>query len=154
MDMGTHAVHLLRTLLGPVDQVFATASNVSGIYPEVDDNGLGLLRFRSGCLGTIDASWVQVGGPTGLELTGSAAALFEHPEEGYVITVSPKDYVPIPKGVARPTRVDRLIAAIEGEVTQDELEKDLQCAVDAVAIMEACYQSNESGRWEDVKDLL
>ena len=153
MDMGTHAVHLLRTLLGPVDQVFATVSNVSGIYPQVDDNGLGLLRFRSGCLATVDASWVQVGGPKGLEITGSAAVLFERPDRGYVTTASRNEYDPIPKGVARPTRVDRLIAAIEGDVPQDELDKDLQCAVDAVAIMEACYQSSESGRWEDVKDL-
>ena len=98
MDMGTHAVHLLRTLLGPVDQVFATVGNVSGIYPQVDDNGLGLLRFRSGCLATVDASWVQVGGLKGLEITGSAAVLFERPDRGYVTTASRNEYDPIPKG--------------------------------------------------------
>ncbi len=153
MDMGTHAVHLLRTLLGPVEKVFATVSNVSGIYPEVDDNGLALLRFRSGCLGTVEASWVQVDGPKGLEISGSEAVLFQEPDGDYVASGMGDSVESVPEGIARPTRVDRLIAVIEGEVTQDELEKDLNCAADAVSIMEACYKSNGSGRWVEVKDL-
>lgn len=153
MDMGTHAVHLLRTLLGSVTQVFATVSNVSGIYSDVDDNGLGLLRFENGCLGTVEASWVQRGGPKGLEVAGSNGVLFEHAEQGYVTSVSRAKVAPVPAGQERPTRVDRLIAAIEGNLSAEELEADLRCAVDAVAIMEACYQSSESGTWVDVQDL-
>ena len=56
----------------------------------------------------------------------------------------------MPDGQERPTRVDRLIAAINGSVPREEYDADLACAVDAVAIMEACYASNKSGRWEAV----
>jgi len=153
MDMGTHAVHMLRTLLGPVKEVFATISNVSGIYADVDDNGLGLLRFENGCLGTVEASWVQRGGPKGLEIMGRDAVLYEDAEKGYVTSASRDEVTPVAAGEAKPTRVDRLIAAIEGDISPEELEADLRCAVDAVAIMEACYQSNESGTWVEVQDL-
>ena len=83
MDMGTHAVHLLRTLLGPVTEVWATIGNQSGIYPTVDDFGIAHLRFASGVLGTVEAAWTQTGGIGGLEIVGSEKTLWS----------SGKDYV-------------------------------------------------------------
>jgi predicted dehydrogenase len=62
MDMGAHAVHLMRAFLGPVEKVCATIGNAAGIYPDVDDNGTALFRFKSGALGVVEASWVQTGG--------------------------------------------------------------------------------------------
>ena len=35
-------------------------------------------------------------------------------------------------------------------ISQEELQNDLACAADAVAIIEACYQSNKMGGWVDV----
>jgi predicted dehydrogenase len=153
MDMGTHAVHLLRTILGPVESAFATISNVSGIYPDVDDNGLALLRFKNGALGTIEASWVQTGGLSGLEITGSEGTLFQHPDQGFITAAPGKDAQAVAPGEEKPTRVDRLVAAIEGKLSQEELQDDLACAADAVAIMEACYESNKTGGWVDVAKL-
>ena len=153
MDMGTHAVHMLRTLLGPVKQVFATINNVSGIYSDVDDNGTALLKFESGCLGTVEASWVHRGGPKGLEITGRDGVLYEDAEQGFVVAKSRNDIASVAEGEAKPTRIDRLVGVIEGSISSEELEADLQCAVDAVAIMVACYESNESGTWVDVQDL-
>ena len=153
MDMGTHAVHLLRTLLGPVEKVFATIDNVSGVFPKVDDTGTALFRFTSSVLAVVEASWVQTGGPGGLEVTGSAATLYRDPDVGYVVGASRKDPEPVPKGEVRPTRVDRLIAAVEGRLTAEELDEDLACAADAVAIVEACYESSEKGEWVGVPAL-
>lgn len=150
MDMGTHAVHLLRTLLGPADRVTAAIGNASGIYPGVDDNGVALCRFKNGALATIEASWVQTGGPGGLEITGSNTTLYQHPQLGYVTAVPRGDPQPVPAAEARPTRIDRLVAAIEGDLSPDELEQDLVCAADAVAIVEACYESNKTGQWVKV----
>ena len=150
MDMGTHAVHFLRTLLGPVEKVLAVISNKSGIYTNVDDNGVALFQFKSGCLAVVEASWVQTGGPGGLEVTGSEATVYSDPEHGYVATSPDKDAKPIAESDDRPTQVDRLVAAIKGELTADELEQDLVCAADAVAIMEACYESSRTGTWVDV----
>ena len=40
MDMGTHAVHRLISVLGPVEKVMVTIGNAAGIYPDVDDHGI------------------------------------------------------------------------------------------------------------------
>ena len=150
MDMGTHAVHLVRTLLGPVDKVFASINNKSGIYTDVDDNGVALLQFANGCVATIEGSWVQTGGLSGIEVVGSKATLYQHPHHGLVTAAPGQDPVPIDPGEEKPTRVDRLIASIEGSISKTELDADLTCAIDAVAIMEACYQSSDSGGWVNV----
>lgn len=153
MDMGTHAVHLLRTVLGPVERVFATISNKSGIYVDVDDNGVALLQFQNGCLATVEASWVQTGGLNGLEVVGNNAALFNYPQQGYVAAAPREDPQPVSAGEAKPTRVDRLVAAIQGELAAEDLNADLLCAADAVAIIEACYESSKTGSWIDVPAL-
>ncbi|MCH2664282.1 Gfo/Idh/MocA family oxidoreductase [bacterium] len=148
MDMGTHAVHLMRTILGPVKEVLATISNVSGIYNDVDDNGVAMFRFENGVVATVEGSWIQTGGPRSLEVIGSDATLFEKSGRGFVTQKPREEPEDIATGTERPTRVDRLVAAINGELTAEELDADLACAVDAVAIMEACYKSNESKQWE------
>lgn len=153
MDMGAHAVHLLRSFLGPVEKVSATIGNASGIYETVDDHGTALFRFAGGALGVMEASWVQTGGLSGLEVTGSEGTLFNHPEHGYVIAAPGKDPVPVAEAEARPTRVDRLVAAINGDISREELVADLECAADAVAIVEACYQSSAEGCWVGVAPL-
>jgi len=153
MDMGAHAAHLVRTMLGPVEAVSATIDNVSGIYPNVDDRGTALLRFASGVLGTIEASWVQTGGPGGLEITGSEGTLYNDPQQGYIIAAPGKDPVPVKAAAPRPTRVDRLLAVIDGSFSDEELANDLQCAADAVAIIEASYQSSQQGAWVDVASV-
>jgi len=151
MDMGTHAVHRLRSTVGPVTAAQATIGNAAGIYPDVDDNGIALLRFANGALGVIEASWVQTGGcGGGFEITGSEGTLFEHADQGYLVAAPGQDPVPVPEGEARPVQVDRLVAAITGQLDRDEIDADLQCAVDSVAIMEACYTSARTGAWVDV----
>ena len=153
MDMGTHAVHALRTLLGPVERVWARIDNVSGVYPDVDDRGIALLQFACGVLGTVEAAWVQTGGIGGLEITGSEATVFQMPGQGLMLAAPGKDAEPVAPGEASPTGVARLVAAVNGELTADELAADLACAADAVAIMEACYRSSDSGTWTDVPEV-
>lgn len=153
MDMGAHAVHLLRSFIGKVDSVTATIGNASGIYSAVDDHGIALFRFANGVLGTVEASWVQTGGIGGLEVTGSEGTLFNHPQSGYVVAAPGKETQPVEEAPARPTRVERLLAAVRGEISRDELNDDLQCSADAVAIIEACYASSRSGSWLDVETL-
>ena len=153
MDMGTHAVHMMRTMLGPVERVSARIGNASGIYDQVDDFGIALLQFASGALGTVEASWVQTGGLGGLEITGAEGTLYNDPQNGYSIAAPGKELEAVAAADARPTRVDRLLAAIAGEISAQELEGDLACAVDAVAIVEACYQSSQSGTWVEVAQI-
>ena len=153
MDMGTHAVHAVRSLLGSVRRAWAKIDNVSGVYPDVDDRGIAMFEFGDGGLCTVEASWVQTGGLGGLEITGSKGTVFEMPGQGYVLAAPGKDPEPVAPADARPCQVERLVAAVNGELTVEEVATDLHCAADAVAIMEACYRSSESGTWVDVESV-
>ncbi len=150
MDMGTHATHLARTLMGPVRRVCATIGNVSGAYPRVDDLGVAIFEFTSGVKGVVEASWVQNGGAGWIEISGSKTTLFDKPGAGLVTAVPKAEPQPVPSGEAKPYGPDRLVAAIDGTLSRAELDADLAAAVDTVAIMEACYKSAKLGKWVDV----
>ena len=151
MDMGTHAVHRLISVLGPVEQAMAVIGNAAGIYPDVDDHGIAWLRFVSGALGTVEASWVQTGGMGGFEIVGSEGTIFEHPDRGMLVAAPGKEPETVADAKARPATVDRLVATIRGELSREELDADLLHAIDAVATMDACYASAESGSWVSVQ---
>ena len=149
MDMGTHALHLVRTLFGPVHEAFAIIGNHSGQYPICDDYGIAQLKFANGILGTVEAAWTQTGGIGGLEIVGSEGALWNTPT-GYLFGASGKSPELLADVSSVPTRIDRLVAAIRGELPAAQLSADLAACVDAVAIMEACYDSSRAGRWVPV----
>jgi predicted dehydrogenase len=150
MDMGTHALHCVRTLFGPVDEAFAIIGNHSAQYPTCDDYGIAHLKFANGILGTTEAAWTQTGGIGGLEITGSAKCLWNTPT-GYVVGEPGKPPEPlVPVTPEPPTRMDRLVAAIRGELSAEVLKADLAACMDAVTIMEACYTSAREGRWTRV----
>jgi predicted dehydrogenase len=153
MDMGTHAVHLLRTLLGPVTEVWADLRNQTGIYVAVDDFGIAHLKFASGVMGTVEAAWTQTGGIDGLEIVGSAKTLWNAGKGQYVVGGPGEEPAPLAPQAERPTRVDRLIAAIGGQVSDQELADDLAAILDSVLIMSAIYRSSKSGSWEKVKSI-
>jgi predicted dehydrogenase len=146
LDMGTHGVHLLLHLFGPVREVLAEIRNEAGIYPEVDDFGIAHLRFDGGLLGTVEGGWTQTGGPRQLEISGSDKSLW-HDGSGYLIegpSFARENLYTIPNA---PSRVDRLVAAVRGQLTREELEAEVATALEAVAVMEACYKSAAKGRW-------
>ncbi len=145
LDMGTHAVHLLRHLGGPVIEVWATINNFSGNYPKVDDYGLILMKFASGVIGRAEAGWVFTGGHQGLEVIGSQKSVWN--DSGLKIGgpgIAPTAITPLEE---KPTRIERLIAVVKGELTSSEIDEDLTAACDAVKIMSAAYASAASGQW-------
>lgn len=148
MDMGTHAVHVLRSLFGPVTRVWAHTANLSGIYPSVDDFGIIQMQFASGIHGTAEAAWIHNGGPCGLEVMASDYSIL--PEAGtYALCKPGSNPSPLPEAPARPNRIDRLVAVIRGQVPQDELDRDLAAIFDCAGIMAAAYRSAGSGKWEN-----
>ncbi|MEM6313381.1 MAG: Gfo/Idh/MocA family oxidoreductase [Planctomycetota bacterium] len=154
MDMGTHAVHALRTLGGPVESVWAMTANVTGQYPDVDDFGVIQMRFASGVIGRAEAGWCFTGGFRGLEAVGSTAALLET-RDGLVVHVPKQDPTPLDTAghADVPTRMQRLVAIARGELPADQQRADLDASLDAVAIMDAAYRSADTGKWEPVQDV-
>ena len=145
LDMGTHAIHLLRTLFGPVTDVAATIGNQSGVYPTVDDFGIARLTFASGVVGVAEAAWTHIGAPQGLEIIGSRKSLW-HDGRGYYVGGPGEAPVALQAIAERPVKVDRLMALVRGQLGEEEILADLQVAIDAVAIMEAAYASSAKGR--------
>jgi len=152
LDMGTHAVHYVRTLFGPVKAVNAVIANKSGVYPEVDDFGIALFEFETGVTGVIEASWVFTAGPRGLEVIGSGGRLdvdgdvrftpFSENQTGEVEAIVEEP--------AEPARLSRLIALKRGEIERAAADADLACCRDAVAIMSACYEAVRTGRRQEI----
>lgn len=152
MDMGAHAVHLLRHLCGPAKDVWATTANVSGVYPDVDDYGTMQITFDNGVIGRAEASWVQQSSNSGLELWGTEAALM-NTAEGPKLFAAGKDPKPLPAAEARPDRMARLVAMIQGRLDPQELADDLAACLDEAAIMDAAYQSARSRQPVEVARL-
>ena len=81
MDMGTHAVHAAADAAGPGQAGLGEDRQHVGHLSEG-----GRLRHRAcwsspaGCIGTVEASWVQTGGIGGLEITGSDGHDLQRPQ--------------------------------------------------------------------------
>ncbi len=150
-DMGTHALHALRSIFGQPETVWADIGNESGEYPACDDFGVAHFRWANGLKATVEAGWTQTGGHTGLEVVGSEKCLW-HDGEKYVVA-KPRETPELLENSmpARPFRVDRLVAVIRGELSADELKWDLDASMDIISWMEAAYTSATSGHWESIK---
>ncbi len=149
LDEGTHGLHILRWLFGPVKRVWATHRNLSRQYPSADDFGVIHLDFASGVFGTVEGSWVQTGGPKGLQICGSDAALSADKAQEYRVHRGGA-IVPLQSAEARPSEIDRLVAAIRGTLDRDEQRADLTAALDAARIMAAALASARDGRWVEL----
>jgi predicted dehydrogenase len=87
-DLGSHLVSLARHLAGEIEAVSGAVQTVITERPrlrdpavmepvEVDDQAQALVRFASGAVGVLEASWLACGRKMGLtvEVTGSRGAL-------------------------------------------------------------------------------
>jgi 1,5-anhydro-D-fructose reductase (1,5-anhydro-D-mannitol-forming) len=85
MDLGCHPVYRVRYLMGAPRSLMARLTSFRGAY-EVDDNGVLLIEFENGGLGTVEASWVQRGGPEGVAIYGTKGwALLGYPGAGIMV---------------------------------------------------------------------
>lgn len=149
MDMGTHALHLVLMMFGEAEKVWAEIRNESGQYPEVDDFGIAKVQFKNGILGSVEASWTQTGGTGGLEITGSEQSLW-YDGSRYLYGGPGHSAREVEAGSAVPDRVGRMVAILNGEISQQQFDEDLAAAKQAVEVMEAAYNSSQSLTWESV----
>ena len=64
IDEGCYVVSTLLDYLGEVDEVSSFMTQMGWrdyLPPDVEDNSVTILRFKSGALGTIDSKWGQIG---------------------------------------------------------------------------------------------
>jgi predicted dehydrogenase len=151
-DLGTHVLDIMMWMLGDVDSVAAaTASPLKKYGAQCDETGEGLLRFRSGTLGSLAAGWVDVANPVTLVISGTHGIAWV--ADGKLFFKSKKvrgaegkePWTSLPE--ALPHAFELFFDALEGK------DVPLVSPAEAAgrsAVVEAFYEAAASGKWTRV----
>ncbi len=155
LDLGVHVADLARWFMGEVESVSGQVATL-GKNIRVEDNGAAMLKFRSGAIGVIEASWTsrpplsatEIYGSEGrimagyprldiavLTPDGAAVAGFERDE--IMKRFDPRDWLAASRDLAH-----TFVAAIEGKAPANPNAED---GMRAIEIIDACYRSSRSG---------
>ena len=170
IDMGCHCIEIGRNYIGkdirPVEVICWADTLVKPI--EAEDNAIGLVRYANGAIGQFEVSWTYRGGMdlrdevagtegnlridhflrTGFEMFSSVG------EQGYVAEKAENDtgwLFPVgdeAHALGYPQMFEDMFEAMEKEKPPMETFYD---GYVVNAIMDACYQSAKTKKWEPVK---
>ncbi len=148
-DLGTHSLDILMWLLGDVAAVTADIGVALARYPDCDEYGEGLLRFKNGAIATLAAGWVDVAHPVSLIISGTEGHAYVRNNELFIKSShlteadgeQPWTELPAPW----PHAFMLFFDAVTGQanvplVTPRE-------AADRSIVMEALYQAANGQRW-------
>jgi len=151
-DLGTHMLDIMMWLCGDVESVSAQTRVVTGRYGDCDEAGDALLCFRSGTMGTLAASWVDVWDPVTLQISGTEAnaAIVKGDLFFRCAKVRGADglqpWTDLPRGPASP--LQQFVNAVGGQPGMPLVP--VREAAARVAVMEAAYRSARTGSSEKV----
>ena len=151
-DTGTHALDMLMWLMGDVEAVTAEIRTVTGRYPNCDEAGQGMIRFKSGVTGTISAGWIEPENPVELLVAGTEghATIFNGRLHLRTQKVQGADgarpWGKLPPGPEHPLL--QFVNAIEGQKDLP-LVKPREAAA-RVKVMEAFYRSARERKWATI----
>jgi predicted dehydrogenase len=152
IDNGTHAVDLVRYILGPVDSVLATTeTSTPGL--QVEDTAAMLLRTRDGHIGSVDVSWaLDRMTDRYLAAFGTEGSLEVGWRQSRVrLTSSPTDVAychGYDKVTALADNLRNVAQALRGEADFVVTPAD---AIASVAVIQAAYESVRTGQWACVR---
>ncbi len=142
-DLGSHGVDLLMWMFGDVEQVVASVAPGTDRYPGCDEVGEGILKFKSGVIATLAASWDDVASPYRLQIAGTEG----HAILGDDLRWAGKDgrwEVVTDLEPAAPAGFAAFLDFLEGnEVTLISPRE----AAARTAVVEALYESIEKSKW-------
>lgn len=155
LDLGVHVADLAIWYLGEVESVEGLVATLSKQI-KVDDTGVMLLRFGSGALGVVEASWASVPPLSAIEVYGSEGRVMMGyprndisvlradgtPPPGYsreeiMATFDPRDLLAPFRALAQ-----NFADAIVAGATPTPDGRDGLRAIEAI---EVCYRSSRSG---------
>ncbi len=148
-DLGTHALDIMMWLLGDVASVTASVDTAVANYSACDEFGEGLLKFRSGVLGSLAAGWVDVADPVKITISGTEGHAYV--AEGQLYFKS--EHVPGADGKAPwtdlpealPHAFELFFDAVAGGADAPLVTP--QEAAARSAVMEALYDAARQGAW-------
>lgn len=142
-DLGTHALDLLIWIFGQVESVAAMLDAGTARYPGCDETGEAILRFKSGVIASLAASWDDLANPLQYLISGTTAHAAIINDELYFTCPSlgfdgkqPIKYADCPKGW--PHAFELFLAAVEGK---DAPLAGAREAAYRCQVMEAIYES-------------
>lgn len=150
-DLGTHLLDLMVWMLGDVDSVVADVDPGTARY-NCDEVGNGLIRFKSGVMGSLVAGWTNLSNPMLMEIAGTEghAAIIKGEvffKSKHVEGADGKTaWTALPAG--KPHAFDLYLDALEGK------DVSLVGAAEAAyrsAVMEAMYDSVAKRKWMSPK---
>jgi len=169
VDMGCHCIEIIRSFIGkgikPVEVVCWADTQVHPI--EAEDHGIGLIRFENGAIGQFEVSWVFRGGMdlrdeiagtegtiwinnflrTGFEMftaagKGGYVAEKTETDKGWLFPVGDEVHE-----LGYTNMFADMFNAMDQEIDPTETFYD---GYVVNAIMDACYRSAKSKKWEAV----
>jgi len=153
IDNGTHAVDLVRYLLGPIREVFATeAERIQGL--EVEETVHMIARTAEGKIATIELSWSMPDVARDyVQLSCSRGGLsIGWKQSGYRL-LSRSEWIPFGNGYSKLQAIGRQTENFARAVAG--LEQLLITEADQLAsvqVVSAAYRSLASGGWERVEE--
>jgi predicted dehydrogenase len=151
-DLGTHGLDLLIWMLGDVETVTGTLDNGTGRYPDCDEFGEALFRFKSGAIGSLAASWDDASNPVSMEISGTEghAAIVNgslYFQSKHVKGAEGKEvWKELPE--AKHAGFEAFLDAVEGKDV--ELVGAREAAYRS-AVMEAMYRGGQQRTWVGVR---
>jgi predicted dehydrogenase len=170
VDLGCHCIEIIRSFVGKGNRpVEAMCWSDTLVHPiDAEDNAIALVRFESGAIGQFEVSWTFRGGMdlrdevagtdgtiwlnhflrTGFEMFSSGGS------GGYVAEKAETEagwLFPVGDEVSELGYVDMfadMLDALDGGTEPAETFYD---GYVVNAVMDACYRSSTSGRWEPVE---
>jgi predicted dehydrogenase len=169
IDLGCHCIEIVRSYMGkdnrPLEVMAWTDTLVHPI--EAEDNAIALIKFESGAVGQFEVSWTfrggmdlrdEVAGTEGTIWTNhflrTGFEMFASGEGGYVAEKAETAsgwLFPVGDEVAELGYVDMFTDMFDA---LDEGRQPTETFYDGYvvnAVMDACYASARSGRWEPVQ---
>ena len=149
-DLGFHSLDIMLGLMGEVDSVIATTGVTLGKYPNIDEYGEGLLKFKDGAIGHLKAGWVSPQNPNSLEISGTEG--HARITNGKLYIVSPhlegadgeRPWTDLPAALPHAFRI--FLDHVQGKTDNPLIPIREASRVDIV--MGAFYKSVETGTWE------
>jgi predicted dehydrogenase len=151
-DLGSHSLDLLLWMFGEVSEVTAVVDKGTARYEGCDETGEGMLRFKSGAIGTLAAGWDDVAHPVSLIISGTEghAAVINNELSFTCKNVEGADgkkpWTQLPAQL--PHAFELFLDALVGK------DVPLIGAREAAyrgAVMEAMYEGAKTGKWVAVK---
>lgn len=147
MDMGIHAMDLVRYYAGDVSGIMARTATLLKPIP-LDDNALMIVEFESGMLGYIDVSWTSKPGFNGVEIYGSGGTIIVDYERGLQYFDGEKAaWATIPVDEAEGSWERQMKYFVDCVIQDDDPEPGFLEGLASLKIALAAARSAESGKF-------